>query len=169
MASQQDCWIGPRIRVWPLFFAVENARDERGISPPDAAIWVLDPLLLNTTALANHAADRVLSIEDELLHAYLPKTPFKHSAKLPVVVGGVHNSRRIVAQRGSFVLFGANVHAMNADPGLAAVPNLIRKLIIPGASKAAFREALFVKGVSDSLVYPDLGGLSREIRFQEGF
>lgn len=151
------------------FFAVENAREDRSIPPTDAAIWVLRPLLLNTTALTNHSADRVLSIEDALLNAYLPNTPFKVSAKLPVAVGGVHNSRRIVAQRGSFVLFGTNVHPMNSDATLIAVPDLMHKLVIPGDLKIQFRDSLFVTGVTDSVVYPDLGGLSSEIRYQEGF
>ncbi len=151
------------------FFAVENAREDNSTSPHDAAIWVLRPLLLNKAALSNHSADRVLSIEDELLNAYQPKTPFKLSAKLPVAIGGVHNSRRIVAQRGSFVLFGTNVHPMNSDATLIAVPDLMHKLIIPGDKKVELRNALFVTGVTDSVIYPDLDGLSREIRYQEGF
>ena len=151
------------------FFAVENARDEKGTTPADAAIWVLNPSLLNTAALSNHSADRVLSIEDALLNAYQPTTPFKISGKLPIAVGGVHNSRRIVAQRGSFVLFGGNVQPMNTEPSLLAVADLLHKLVLPGNLKADIRDSLFITGITDSVIYPDLDGLSREIRYQEGF
>lgn len=151
------------------FFAVENARLEDSATAPDAAIWVLDPLMLNATSLQNHTADRVLSIDDDLLHAYEPKMLFKNAAKLPIAVGGVHNSRRIVAQRGSFVLFGTNTHPMNTDATLSALPNLFFKLVIPGDMKQALRDSLFVTGFTDSVVYPDLDGLAREIRYHDRF
>jgi FRG domain/Protein of unknown function DUF262 len=120
------------------FFAVEDARQDKSSPPNDAAIWVMNPQLLNTTSLTNHSADKVLSIRDELLHSYEPKTAFRISGKLPVAVGGVHNSRRIVAQRGSFVLFGTNVNAMNLDHILVNVTDLLHKLIIPGINGLHF-------------------------------
>jgi hypothetical protein len=94
---------------------------------------------------------------------------FKNAAKLPVAVGGVHNSRRIVAQRGSFVLFGTNPHPMNTDTTLSSLPNLFYKLVIPGDRKKDLRDSLFVTGVTDSVVYPDLDGLAREIKFHSRF
>jgi hypothetical protein len=152
-----------------LFFALENAAVENTASAVDAAVWVLDPILLNKTALSNHNAERIFSIEDELLHAYEPSDRVKNSGKLPVALDGVHNSPRIVAQRGAFVLFGTNAVAMNSEPALTTIPGLLHKLVINRTLKKAIRDALFATGVTDSVVYPDLDGLGREIRYRLRF
>ncbi|MGO9404232.1 MAG: FRG domain-containing protein [Terriglobales bacterium] len=152
-----------------LFFALENAADEDPARAVDSAVWVLNPILLNKTALTNHTADHIFAIEDELLHGYEPSIPPKNSGKLPVAMDGVHNSPRIVAQRGAFVLFGTQAVAMNNEPVLTAVPGLLHKLVINRTLKKSMRDALFATGITDSVVYPDLDGLGREIKYRLRF
>ena len=152
-----------------LFFALETARSEEVGKESDSAVWVLDPAALNKQSLSNHSGtDRVLAADDELLNAYEPKLPFKNSAKLPIGIFGVHNSQRIVAQRGVFVLFGTSTRPMNLEP-LISEPDTLIKLVLAGSVKKELFAALFNMGFTDSVVYPDLDGLAREIRYRYGY
>jgi hypothetical protein len=152
-----------------LFFGLENERLEEAQKETDSVVWVLDPAALNKQSLSNHTGtDRVLAADDELLNAYEPKQPFKNSAKLPVGIYGVHNSPRIVAQRGVFVLFGTSTTPMNLESAISQ-PNTLIKLVLAKAVKKDIFAALFNMGFTDSVVYPDLDGLAREIRYKHGY
>jgi FRG domain len=153
-----------------LFFALETARTEKADEATDAAVWVLDPCGLNTKALSNHTGnDRILAATDAFLTAYGSKSPYKHSGVLPVAMFGVHNSRRIVAQRGVFVLFGSSTVAMNLQPTLTQSNGILTQLVIGKNVKKNVFAALFNMGFTDSVVYPDLDGLAREIRYRNDY
>lgn len=152
-----------------LFFALEDARRENALDETDAAVWVLDPYALNVSALANHRnTERVLAANDVLLNAYRPQLHIDNSGALPIAMYGVHNSQRIVAQRGVFVLFGSSTTAMNKEPLIINHKTLI-KLVISKTAKRDMFKALSNLGVTDSVVYPDLDGLAREIRYRYGY
>lgn len=151
-----------------LFFALERALWESD-DAPDAAVWMIDPILLNSTALQNNeGSDKILAASDDLLNAYRPDGRKRTSGKMPVAMWGVHNSSRIVAQRGVFLLFGSNIVAMNDDQTLSDA-NIMTKITIPKNAKRDVAEALFNMGFTDSVIYPDLDGLGREIRNRSGF
>lgn len=151
-----------------LFFALENARQEDPGAAPPSAVWVLDPVALNQTALANNnGSGRILAANDDLLNAYQPNGSVKNSGKLPVAMHGVHNSQRIVAQRGVFVLFGTGTTPLDNEQQLPA--GTLKKLVIAKNVKVAMFDALFRMGVTDSVIYPDLDGLGREIKNRYGY
>ena len=153
-----------------LFFALEVALWESNTNAVDSAVWMIDPIKLNAHAFSNHGGgNQILSHRDDLMNAYKPGGPIKNSGKSPVAMFGVHNSRRIVAQRGVFILFGSNVIAMESDTALSAQDGLMTKLIIPKANKKSVAQALFNMGITDSVIYPDLDGLGREIKSQFKF
>jgi hypothetical protein len=148
-----------------LFFALENALWEEDARSVDSAVWMVDPIELNKLAFpTNDGNEKILSAHDDLLNAYLPKGPAKNSGKFPVGMFGVHNSRRIVAQRGVFLLFGSNTTAMNKDAALIAKDGLMHKLTLKKENKKAIAKALFNMGITDSVIYPDLDGLGREMK-----
>ena len=150
-----------------LFFALENALWEKDIDAVDSAVWVVEPIELNRIAFANNDGnEKILSARDDLLNAYRPGGPKNNSGKSPVAVFGVHNSARIVSQRGVFILFGSNTEPMEED---AALQPTLHKIIIEKSKKKDIAKALFNMGVTDSVVYPDLDGLAREIKNREGF
>jgi hypothetical protein len=152
-----------------LFFSLENARSEEPANATDAAVWVLDPYALNVSALANHRnTERILAANDVLLSAYKPQLHVDNSGALPVAMYGVHNSQRIVAQRGVFVLFGSSTTPMNKVP-LIVEKKILRQLVIAKEVKNEMFAALSNLGVTDSVVYPDLDGLAREIRYRYGY
>lgn len=147
-----------------LFFALENARWEDPDKAVESAVWLLKPILLNQTALKNNIdGGRILSANDVLLeYAYLPNGTIRNAGKLPVAMHGVHNSQRIVAQRGVFVLFGTSTTPLENQPDLA--PETLTKVVIEKDAKKEIFDALFRMGIADSVVYPDLDGLGREIK-----
>ena len=88
----------------------------------------------------------------------------------PIALYGVHNSRRIVAQRGVFVVFGTDVHPMERIYSLSDYPPpALTKLNIPAEKVGDLLKALTSIGVTDSAVHPDLDGLAKEMKRAVGF
>lgn len=152
-----------------LFFALEKALWDKDDDLCDSAVWIIDPILLNSTSFYNNGgSDKILSAKDDLLNAYKPDWTRAITGKLPLAMWGVHNSSRIVAQRGVFVLFGSNSHPIEEDEQLKKI-NLMQKIIIPKENKKEIAKSLFNMGITDSVIYPDLDGLGREIKNRSGF
>ena len=91
------------------------------------------------------------------------------NANNPVALYGVHNSQRIVAQRGVFVLSAANIAPLNQIDFREHGDGLLIKLNIPVAKKQDIFKQLFGMGITDSVIFPDLDGLAREIKTRHGF
>lgn len=91
-----------------------------------------------------------------------------YSSKLdtyfPICILAPHISPRIRAQSGSFTLHGANIWPMDYYTELRP---LIRKIFIPYSNAVKIREELHSLGITVSFIYPDLDGVSREIKEQE--
>jgi hypothetical protein len=154
-----------------LFFALENARQERAGEEKEATVWLLDPIGLNTIAYSNRAnANRGYGAYADELGAYQPSQDSKKvSMLLPLAIHGVHNSQRIVAQRGSFTIFGRDTTALDQNAKLSGPAGVIKQVRIEAGAKREMFEDLFNIGIADSVVYPDLDGLGREIRNRRGF
>lgn len=155
-----------------LFFATENARDESAGAEKDAAVWIINPIELNKRTFPTRSnADRILGAYAGELNGLRPASRVDAiDVKTPCAIFGVHNTPRIVAQRGSFVLYGNDVASMDSQAVLKLTEDkVLRKIVVSGSSKRAIFSHLFNMGISDSVVYPDLEGLSREIRNRRGF
>ncbi len=150
-----------------LFFALEAVRLD--IEQKDAAVWMLDPTLLNKLSLSSYSHEGILSVGDDLLRGYAPMKEPRTNANNPVALYGVHNSQRIVAQRGVFVLSAANIAPLNLIDFQGGGDDLLIKLNIPVAKKQDIFKQLFGMGITDSVIFPDLDGLAREIKTRHGF
>ncbi len=152
-----------------LFFALNGAKkDAGGIYQEDSSVWILWPKLWNGVALSHLSYDGIaLSTNDENLKGYTPEgiTNLVH----PVAILGAHNSPRIVAQRGVFTIFGVGLEPMEESYEKNVFTNSLNKLTIPKAAIAGLNEQLFKIGITDSVVFPDLDGLAREIKRYFGF
>jgi FRG domain len=160
-----------------LYFALSSApiigRDAGGVPQFGEAsvVWLLNPAIWNQRAL--HLVtfkEGVLSAGDDLLKGYTPRTDLRIMNSDPVAIYGVHNSRRIVAQRGVFVVFGKDVRPMEtifSDKDYP--PEALTKLVIPPERIAGLLDTLTSIGVTDSAIYPDLDGLARELKRSAGF
>jgi hypothetical protein len=78
---------------------------------------------------------------------------------------GAHNSRRIVAQRGVFTIFGKNTKPMTTIYDTeSSFAGTLDELQVLAPDIPALLEAILAIGYVDSVVYPDLDGLAREIK-----
>jgi hypothetical protein len=135
-----------------LYFALEAYDDPRRVSN-DVAVWVLDPVVLNRHSLKNTNVG-ILSAEDDWLQGLRPvgNNPTV-SVSSPVAIFGIYNSRRIVAQRGVFVLYGNDVQSLEVSNATIAHPDLIWRVTIPAANKKVVFEQLFSFGITDSVIF----------------
>jgi hypothetical protein len=159
-----------------LFFAVTSARHRLGASGKmvfdgDAAIWLLDPVQWNKRAInLKSFPGSVLTTDDTNAKAYTPIGDVETMNTFPISVYGSHNSQRIVAQRGVFVCFGKDTRPMESVFQAENFPeNCLLKIIIRRRILPSILNALLRHGITDSVVFPDLDGLAREIKRENGF
>jgi hypothetical protein len=100
-----------------IFFALTDAKVDydTGIADGSAAVRVLRPEIWNQTALIDISYDGgVLSIGSEPLQSYEPLGDPQYMRVAPAAMYGLHNSPRIVAQRGVFTIFGKEIDSIEA-------------------------------------------------------
>lgn len=156
-----------------LYFALTGAeRSASGKPAKDCAFWMLDPAKWNAGALSDISfPGGVLDAGREQVKSYSPSIDLGERKNTPIMIYGTHNSPRIVAQRGMFALFGKSTHPMEKqfNDGKDFESGVLEKVTIPKDSIDDISKSLFRKGISDSTVYPDLTGLSLELRRSFGF
>jgi hypothetical protein len=159
-----------------LYFATTSAPFERAANGKpqfleDVAVWILDPVAWNRHSLSHTSYDgEVLAPGDDSLKGLKPAPTFAGMNKHPVALHGAHNSPRIVAQRGVFTIFGQNTKAMEKVFDHEGFPgDCLIKVILKRSRIFGFRKSVLTYGVCESVVFPDLKGLAKEIRRNFGF
>jgi hypothetical protein len=159
-----------------LHFALMGARRSqtsggRVTYESQAAIWMLDPVEWNHHALKHMSFDSgVLSPGDEAIKGYGPTPKFSGMHNQPVALYGAHNSARIVAQQGVFTIFGRESKPMEQVFRDDDFPvKCLTQFIIPRSVISRMRTSLLNHGITESVVFPDLEGLAREIKRVFGF
>jgi hypothetical protein len=156
-----------------LFFALTSCvyDHDNGVALEDPCVWALQPEAWNQQALSHVSyTGGVLSIDDPLLNTYQPGSTMHAMVVKPVAMYGLHNSPRIVAQRGVFTIFGKDTTPMETVFRESTYTNdTLIKVVIPAASVGSLRESLFKIGFTDSVVFPDLTGLALELRRYYGY
>ena len=159
-----------------LFFAVTSAHHSlnsggRPVFKDDASVWFLAPELWNKRAIKLKSFEgSVLTTDDTNAAAYKPTGDLSMMKDLPIAIYGAHNSQRIVAQRGVFVCFGKDTRPMEKMYEQETFPSdcLIR-VVLKKRHLPQMYEALKRHGLTDSVVFPDLDGLAREIKREYSF
>jgi hypothetical protein len=106
--------------------------------------------------------------EDEWERLYLPldeddaRDPLLATPTIPMLWDSPHLTRRVAAQRSRFMIFGA-------DPEwLSRIRNendsRVQSITIPVSAIKRIKHELREAGVTESVVYPDLDGLGRELK-----
>ncbi len=159
-----------------LFFAVTLARhrlDSQGrpVFNDDASIWFLDPEQWNKRAVDLRSfAGSVLTTDDSNASAYKPVGDINTMKPFPIALYGEHNSQRIVAQRGVFVCFGKDTRPMEVIYKQEHFPtDCLMKVVVTKGRLPHMYEALRRHGITDSVAFPDLDGLAREIKREYSF
>jgi hypothetical protein len=152
-----------------LFFALSTASRstvDPSVYDSPAAVWVMQPLVWNRAALATISySGEILSTTRAQLKGYAPGASFDMMNVYPVAMYGAHNSRRIVAQRGVFVISGKKTTPMETVYDQDNFPaDALHRLELPAGAIPTLLQSTLDIGFVDSVVYPDLDGLSREIK-----
>lgn len=151
-----------------LYFAVMGAKPSGGRAggryDSNVCVWALDPIKWNKQALSNQSFEgRILAPGDEEIKAYNPGRDF--SGEYPVCMYGTHNSRRIVAQRGVFTVFGVMQVAMEKlYRGRQFADDCLIKIEINKRYIGKIKKSLLGYGITESTIFPDLVGLAQEIK-----
>jgi len=159
-----------------LYFAVMSAPYEVALKghlrfSHAAVLWILDPVIWNQHSLRHQSYDGgVLVPGDDALKGYRPTPTFSSMNNHPVALYGAHNSSRIVAQRGVFTIFGQNLSPMEKVFVTEKFPaNSLIKVTLTRKALPAIRRSILNQGITESVVFPDLEGLAREIKRTFGF
>ncbi len=171
--AMQHFGLPTRLLDWSenLFVAAHFALYQDTIEDNPAerpVIWCVDPVAWNrSTPLLKEYGDtiHVLSTVSADLEAYRPETNIRR-AKSPVTMFGTHNSGRIVAQRGTFMVWGDDPRPLEDFAGESHAT--IWRLEILGERKKLARD-LNSLGFGETMVFPDLTSLATELNRLEGW
>ncbi|WP_315704095.1 MULTISPECIES: FRG domain-containing protein [unclassified Bradyrhizobium] len=147
-------------------FALAASSTAEADHPP--AIWCVDPIAWNRAmpVLSEYGDSiHVLTTSDEEIESYRPETT-KRRNKSPVAIFGTHNSSRIVAQRGTFMVWGNDVRPLELFA--AETEGLLWKLTIQG-DKSRLSQDLATIGFRETMVFPELPALAVELSRTEGW
>jgi hypothetical protein len=156
-----------------LHFALRNKQGDDS----DSVVYVLDPNrlidrlngLAETIQLqqrwAEHVKANPTNDEDDESSIYLPASPGDERAlelpPVPLVLQFPFISRRVAAQRSQFIVFGSDPSWLSNE--VTKVDSPIRCITIDGTRTRAIRAELRECGVTESVIFPDLDGLGREL------
>lgn len=152
-----------------LYFALEDA-DRHG-NTEDAAVWCLDPIGWNDHTLreANPPND-VLTPADRRIVPYGSPPDLDLLREPPIAIYAPHNSARIVAQSGTFMVFGNSLLTMQELYEQDDYPDsFLRQVIIPAGDCSSVFQSLLRAGYTHSRIFPDLDGLAAQLRRSAGF
>lgn len=161
-----------------MHFAVRN----KPTSPRTGAIiYVLDPYWLGNL-LDKHPdrsdakrrwkafweRDRDNYGQDDWERLYLPsdeedfKEPLLTTPATPMLWDSPHVTRRVAAQRSRFMIFGTD--ACWLVNMVRAKNSRLVSIIVPRGAVNKIRQELQDAGITESVIYPDLDGLGRELK-----
>jgi len=152
------------------YFALHTTpgHDHEG-KPCTPVIWCIDPVLWNRNmpGPSEYGTEiHVLTTTEDHLLPYEPMTKRPRS-KSPLAIFGTHNSERIVAQRGTFVVWG-NVPDPLDDFAKAPGTVLLWKIALTGPRDQLYRD-LQALGFGETMVFPELSYLAAELTRTEGW
>ena len=138
-----------------LYFALRSPLPEE--TPP--AVWVLNPVRLNEIVCNT---DSVVLANEPQAAGYLPESAREElGPELPIAVDPIHVSRRLAVQRSRFTLHGRDRNGLISVA--ARHPGILFRISIDRNSAAAVIDDMRICGVSETTIFPDLEGLSREL------
>jgi len=129
----------------------------------DAAIWCLNPGVLNKSTRVNlDKFDKIPDISSNQNAQSSYKLDAAATPDYPIAITGPLNSERIIAQKGTFTLF-PNTNSFCLEDKQDA-HNFLTLLIIKKESIESMKKQLFYLGITESSIYPDLNNLAIEIK-----
>lgn len=145
-----------------LYFALSSSRTEE-----TACLWILDPVLWTRRSLNNPGLARIPDPIDNALTRFMESLDDDLAPPVdPIAIYSNHTNPRIVAQRGTFTIFGRGTQPME-QVGYAR--ECLKCFVIPPEIKPELYRKLLSIGYTHSVIYPDLSGLGVELKTYFGF
>jgi len=148
-----------------LFFSLKLGPKDNPLYNP--VIWMMDPLILNELTISKR---EIIRTEDNpqnpnyfLAKKYLEMN-FEKSSN-PISISSSYTNERIIRQKGCFTMHGnqkkdiLSVFRTNKCDKIASIQ-------VNKNSRDRIIQELITSGISESTLFPDLEGLSREINFK---
>lgn len=157
-----------------LHFALRNKQGNEG----DSLVYVLEPYRLMDTLDAlpdtalreqnwnEHVKAHPEDVEEDSSDVYLPSPDGSERdfelPRIPMLLRFPLFSRRVAAQRSQFIVFGSDPSWLSDEIQKPDSP--ICSITIDGQHTQAIRAELRECGVTESVIFPDLDGLGRELK-----
>lgn len=181
MFAMQHHGVPTRLLDWSenlfvaVYFAVSDSAGGEADPSMMPALWCLDPIGWNRGVphLKDYGDEiSVLTTADDELDSYKPESHrdrLRKRQKTPVAVYGTHNSQRIVAQRGTFTVAGRDLAPLESFAGEISSDSPVLWKILLNLDPAQARSELAILGFTETMIFPDLAGLARELDASEGW
>jgi hypothetical protein len=169
MFAMQHFGLPTRLLDWSenlfvaTYFALEHSSTHSHEGKCVPVVWCVDPTLWNRSVppLSEFAPEvHVLTTADEELKPFQPTTNHKRS-RTPVALYGAHNSKRIVAQRGNFFVWGKEPRTMECVAGQLE-EQVLWKIELTSPREGMFADLRDI-GFSETIVYPEMQSLASEL------
>lgn len=138
-----------------LYFALFYKRED---DESNACVWMLNPFELNRKTLQRA---EILIHSEEVLRPYMDGIDDSElMPQYPAALQPSFNSKRIVVQKGCFTVHG---HDRTPLEKLAGLEAHIKKIEIRYEELELIKADLILGGITETMLFPELGSLSREI------
>ena len=139
-----------------LYFALFYKPESDDSHP---CVWMLDPFKFN---LKCQKSSEIFLFSDPHVDPYLPEI---WSSDLlpeePIAIQPVYKSKRIAVQKGTFTIHGGKKIPLE---DMHELQDCLAKIIINYREIDLIKAELQVAGITESSLFPELGGLSRELK-----
>jgi len=142
-----------------LYFAVQTHGENDPYNEKDAALWLIDPMDLNTDQGYGEYIPPMdyRSVADMLIPVFNDKVP--SNGKI-IACCSVENDLRMYVQQSTFTIHGTN-EPLN---GIYCESDIVRKFIIPSEIKPHLRLQLKMLGFHLNTIFPDIEHVASEIK-----
>lgn len=140
-----------------LYFALSS--QEKGKTP---CVWELDPIALTRASLNNPGLARIPEPRDNAAQSFLEQLRDPIAPRNdPIAIYANHTNPRIVAQRGTFTIFGVGKIPLEK---LSYASSCLKCYLIDASVANDLLRKITSIGYTHSVIYPDLSGLGAEIK-----
>lgn len=142
-----------------LHFALSDDKQ----SGDDASVWCLNPAMLNFHNYAKKERSLATAQHPEVVALIIEAftTTSKHDQNKSLAISTVHTDLRQMIQMSECTIHGSRTPLED----YASADEYLVKIFIPSECKQHLKERLFLFGISEYNLFPDLEHLAKEMRF----